>query len=316
MTDYSIIIPCYNEQDSIEELYDRLLTIFKSLGASSEIIFIDDGSIDDTWEKIIGLSKKDPGVKGVSFRRNFGKSMAFSCGFDLAIGEVIFTIDGDLQDTPEEIPKFIEKLNEGYDLVSGWKRKRKDTFAKVAASRIFNFFTSRLTGVRIHDFNCGFKAYRKKVIKNLDIYGDLFRFIPAIVKWNGFKVGEIVVEHNVRKYSKSKYGPRRLLRGFFDLFTILFLSRYLRKPLHFFGVVGGAILLIGFGINLYLAIIWFQGQLIGGRPLLILGTLLMIIGIQFTMTGLLAEMIAHFQTKMDRSIYPIAEKTDNIDRFK
>ena len=312
MTDYSVIIPCFNEQQSIVELYERLASVFQKLSSSFEIIFIDDGSTDNTWNVIMELKNRDPRVKGVSFRSNFGKSIAFSCGFEHATGEVIFTIDGDLQDTPEEIPKFIAKLNEGYDLVSGWKKERKDSIDKVAASRVFNFFTSRLTGVKIHDFNCGFKVYKKKVIKNIDIYGDLFRFIPALVKWKGFKVSEVIVQHNPRKYSKSKYGASRLLRGFFDLFTILFLLRYLRKPLHFFGIVGGLVLITGFGINLYLAIIWAMGHQIGNRPLLVLGMLLMITGFQFVSTGLLGEMLVNFQSKFDKSNYPVSEKTDNL----
>ena len=310
--DYSVIIPCYNEEMSIEELSSRISNVFTNINADFEIIFIDDGSVDDTWKIIKILSDKDPRIKGISFRSNFGKSIAFSCGFRHATGEVIFTIDGDLQDRPEEIPKFIDKLNEGFDLVSGWKKIRKDSRDKVVASRIFNFFTSKLTDVKIHDFNCGFKAYKRRTIKNLNIYGDLFRFIPAFVKWNGFKVGEVIVEHNPRKYSKSKYGARRLLRGFFDLFTIIFLLRYLRKPLHFFGVIGGITLLAGIGVNIYLSVLWFLGNQIGNRPLLVLGMLLMIIGIQFIMTGLIAEMITHFQSRFDKTVYPISEKTDNI----
>jgi glycosyltransferase involved in cell wall biosynthesis len=309
--DYSVIVPCLNEQESIEELFKRLSNVFQSMQSSFEIIFIDDGSTDNSWQIIENLSKAYPCVKGFSLRKNFGKSMAFSCGFEHATGGIVFTIDCDLQDNPEEIPKFIKKLNEGYDLVSGWKKKRNDPFHKVAASRIFNFFTSRLTGVKIHDFNCGFKAYRKKVIKSLDLYGDLFRFIPAIANWNGFKVGEVIIEHTSRKYSRSKYGPNRLVRGFFDLFTILFLTKYLKKPLHFFGTVGGIILAIGFGINIYLSVLWINHQVIGNRPLLILGILMMIVGIQFVSTGLLGEMIAHFQSKLTKQNFPIKETTVN-----
>jgi len=314
--DYSVIIPCLNEQDSIEELFNRISNIFKGMQSSFEIIFIDDGSTDDSWQIIKNLSKVYPSVKGFSFRKNFGKSIAFSCGFEYATGDIIFTIDCDLQDNPEEIPKFIKKLDEGYDLVSGWKKKRNDSLDKVVASRIFNFFTSKLTGVKIHDFNCGFKAYKRKVVKSLDLYEDLFRFIPAFANWNGFKVGEVLVEHTSRKHSKSKYGPSRLARGFFDLITILFLTKYLKKPLHFFGILGILIFMIGLIINVYLSILWLNGNVIGNRPLLILGTLMMIVGMQFVSTGLLGEMIAHFQSKLVKQSFPIKETTLKNRQYK
>jgi glycosyltransferase involved in cell wall biosynthesis len=304
---YSIILPFYNEEQSLEPLTSRITKTFGDLKQDYEIIFMNDGSTDNSLEIVREMCKKNKNLKCISFRANSGKAMVLSCGFNFVEGDIIFTMDSDLQDQPEEIPKFIEKINEGYDLVSGWKKKRFDPPDKVIASRIFNFFTSRLTGVKIHDFNCGFKAYRKEVVKTLDIYGDLFRFIPALVKWNGFKVGEVVITHAPRKYSKSKYGQRRLFRGFMDLFTIMFLLRYLKRPLHFFGIIGTIIFIIGVIINIYLSVIWTMGQQIGDRPLLILGTLMVITGLQFISTGLLGEMIAHFESKVDKN-YPISEK--------
>jgi glycosyltransferase involved in cell wall biosynthesis len=303
---YSAIIPVFNEEKSLKELTRRLIKVFDDLQKSYELIFIDDGSKDNSFSILEKLSRKNSKIKIISFRKNFGKSTALACGFHFSRGEIIFTLDADLQDQPEDIPLFLKKLKEGYDLVSGWKKKRNDPIDKVIISRIFNFLTARFTGVKIHDFNCGFKVYKREVINNLEVYGDLYRFIPALAFWQGFKVGEVEVHHQRRLYGKSKFGQSRLPRGFFDLFTVVFILRFLKRPLHFFGFLGLIFFFFGLIINLYLTFIWFKGQAIGHRPLLILGMLLIVVGIQFISTGLLGEMMTYFQSKSEKEkIYPI-----------
>jgi len=227
-------------------------------------------------------------------RKNFGKSIALSEGFKLAQGDVILTMDGDLQDDPKEISNFISKLNEGYDLVTGWKQQRKDpVLGKKLPSKLFNYMTNLVSGVKLHDHNCGFKIYRKQLAKKLSLYGDLHRYIPALSHSMGFKVTEISVEHHARPYDKSKYGLERFYHGFFDFITILFLTKYLKRPMHLFGWFGSVVSFLGFLICSYLSILWFLGEKIGGRPLLILGVLLIIVGIQFFLAGLIAEMISY-----------------------
>ncbi|MBM3205366.1 glycosyltransferase family 2 protein [Candidatus Shapirobacteria bacterium] len=283
----SVIVPVFNEEKSLTELYQR---IKKVLPKDGEIVFVDDGSTDNSSLKMARIAKKD---KQVSFLRlkHSGKANALMDGFKKTKGEIVITLDADLQDAPEEIPKFLKKINEGYDLVSGWKRQRKDNFAVVFFSRILNFFVSRMTPLKIHDVNCGFKAYKKDVLKNLNLYGDLYRFIPILAVNDGFRVGEVEVRHAPRKYGRSKYGLLKGFRGLFDLLTILFLTKFKTRPFHFFGPLGCFLFLAGFLISLYLTILWFQGESIGRRPLLILGILLIIIGIQIFSTGLVAELI-------------------------
>ena len=225
-------------------------------------------------------------------RRRFGKATALQAGFRVSQGDIIITLDADLQDDPKEIPRFIEALEDDYDLVSGWKEDRKDPLAKTIPSKFFNFVTSRMSGLKLRDFNCGFKAYRREVLEDLNVYGELYRYIPVVVHAKGFRVGEIAVSHRARQYGKSKYGFERFVRGFFDLFTIMFLISFQKRPLHLFGPVGVIVGSIGFLINLYLAVLWMQGQGIGDRPLLMLGTLMIIVGIQILIFGLLGEMIA------------------------
>jgi glycosyltransferase involved in cell wall biosynthesis len=296
--DISIVIPCYNEEKSLKELYERLSKVLQPITQKYEMIFIDDGSRDQSLAILQNLHARDERVKVIHFRKNFGKALALSQGFQYCRGETIITIDADLQDFPEEIPKLLDWLSKGVDVVSGWKRKREDSISKRIASRIFNFFTSFFTGVKIHDFNSGLKAYRREVTQELDLYGELYRFIPAIVMWKGFSVGEVVVRHGPRKYGKSKFGKERFIRGFIDLLTIIMLTRYNQKPLHFFGSLGILLSLAGFIIDAYLAIIWFSGTYIGNRPLLMLGTLFIILGIQFVFFGLLGELIV-FSAKKD-----------------
>jgi glycosyltransferase involved in cell wall biosynthesis len=246
--------------------------------------------------------ERDPRVQIIEFRRNFGKSAALAAGFEAADGDAIITMDGDLQDLPAEIPRLIEQLNQGADLVSGWKFPRHDPLNKRLPSSIFNAVVRSLSGVKLHDFNCGLKAYRREVIKEIRIYGELHRYIPVLAHFRGFRVVEIQVGHRARKYGRSKFGNGRFARGFFDLLTVLFLAQYTRRPLHFFGWFGVGALMLGFVINAYLAIIWLLGHAIGTRPLLTLGVLLMIIGAQFVVFGLLAEMIASTKTERDYSV--------------
>ncbi|RKY92939.1 glycosyltransferase [candidate division KSB1 bacterium] len=295
----SVIVPLFNEQDSLEELFRRLKEVLTSQIPSHEIIFVDDGSQDRSFEILEKLAAQDEAVKVVQFQKNYGKSAALSMGFRLAKGEIVATLDADLQDDPAEIPKLLIKLNEGYDLVSGWKRKRRDPLSKTIPSRIFNFVISLFSGLRIHDINCGLKVYRRVVTQNLHPYGELHRFLPLLAYLDGFRVGEVVVEHHPRKYGRSKFGPSRFLSGFFDLITVMFLSRYMRKPLHLFGIVGLLSFLAGFAISLYLTILRLSGHWIGNRPLLFLGILLLILGVQFVSIGLIGEMITESQKKRE-----------------
>ena len=247
-------------------------------------------------------------MKAIRFRRNFGKSAALSVGFAHAGGAIVITMDADLQDDPQEIPNLVRKIREGYDLVSGWKKKRYDPITKTVPSRFFNFVTSMMTGIKLHDFNCGLKAYRSEVLKEIDIYGEQHRFIPALVHWRGFRIGEIPVQHHRRKFGKTKFGPGRFFKGFLDLITVLFTTRYIKRPLHLFGGWGIFAFLIGFGINLWLSIekLVYLTPL-GNRPLFFLGILLMIVGIQLISIGLLGEMISKGQQGRDG--YSIREKT-------
>lgn len=301
----SVVIPLYNEEESLEPLYYELTAVLEAIGHGYEIVFVNDGSTDGSATVLARLCDKDQRVRVLHFRRNFGKAAALTEGFKEADGDIIITLDADLQDDPKEIPHFLEKLSEGYDLVTGWKVKRLDPRSKTIPSKLFNKVASLTTGVHLHDFNCGFKAYRREVIENVDIYGELHRYIPALAYGNGFKVAEIGINHRARKYGKSKYGMARFTRGLLDLLTVLFITRYTKKPLHLFGSLGLGLFLTGLVINGYLALVWIGGESIGRRPLLMLGVLFMILGVQFVSHGLLAEMIAHYQ-KSDKS--PISNR--------
>lgn len=298
----SIVIPLFNEQESILELYSEICNAISSYN-DWEIIFIDDGSSDGSAEKIIDIASKDSKVKLISFYRNFGKSAALSEGFKNANGDIIITMDADLQDDPAEIPNFVNKISEGSDLVSGWKKVRHDPWAKTFPSKIFNFVTRLLTGVKIHDFNCGLKAYRSSVIKSIEIFGGRHRYIPALAGQKNFSISEIIVNHRPRKYGTTKYGGSRLLHGFFDLLTILFLNKYTQHPLHFFGMIG--LTTFTAGILTELVVLYYKFWL--GEPfakhiaLLLLGLILLFIGIQFFSIGLLGEMMARYsEDKEDR----------------
>jgi glycosyltransferase involved in cell wall biosynthesis len=290
--DVSVIIPVLNERDNLPELYDRLTETLTRLNRAYEIIFVDDGSSDGSAELCRSLVQSDARVTLVELRRHFGKATALQVGFQVAKGDIMITMDGDLQDDPVEIARFLEALEGGVDLVSGWKKMRQDPLTKTLPSKLFNFVTSMMTGIKLRDFNCGFKAYRREVVESLDLYGELHRYIPVLAHANGFRIGEIAVNHRPRCYGKSKYSFERFLRGAFDLLTVLFLGSFKRRPLHLFGLIGIAFAGVGFAIDLYLSVLWLTGiAYIGNRPLLILGTLLIIVGVQVLIFGLLAEMI-------------------------
>jgi glycosyltransferase involved in cell wall biosynthesis len=290
--DVSVIIPVLDERENLPELYDRLSKTLAPLNRRCEIIFVDDGSSDGSAEFCRSLVQSNAWVTLVELRRHFGKATALQVGFQVARGDVIITLDGDLQDDPTEIPRFLAALNDGFDLVSGWKKIRQDPLTKKLPSKLFNWVTSMVTGIKLQDFNCGFKAYRREVVESLDLYGELHRYIPVLAHANGFRIGEIAVNHRPRCYGKSKYSFERFARGAFDLLTVLFLGSFKRRPLHLFGLIGIAFAGVGFAIDLYLSLLWLTGiAYIGHRPLLVLGTLLIIVGVQVLIFGLLAEMI-------------------------
>ncbi len=288
----SIVIPLFNEVESLPELYQQIIDVVKENKYRYEIIFVDDGSDDGSLDVIKKIKRGDRNVKFISFRRNYGKSAALAVGFEHASGDVIITMDADLQDDPREIPNLLKKLDEGFDLVSGWKKKRYDPITKTIPSRIFNFVVSTLTGIKIHDFNCGLKAYRKEVTQDIKVYGELHRYLPVLAHWAGYKIGEIVVQHHPRKYGKTKFGISRFIKGFLDLLTVMFTTRYFKRPLHLFGSIGIFIFVIGFGITFYLSLLkLIENITLSNRPLFILGVMLTIVGIQFISIGLLGEMI-------------------------
>ena len=290
----TFVIPVYNEEKSLATLAGMIQQQMNSLGADFEILFVDDGSVDSSFQVIKGLREESKNIKVIKFRRNVGKSNALDEAFKLSKGDIVFTMDADLQDDPTEIPRFIEKIDEGFDLVSGWKQKRKDPlFSKNMPSKLFNFMIGTVAGLKLHDYNCGFKAYRSEVVKRLYLYGDLHRYIPALVHAMGFKVTEIPVKHQARPYGKSKYGLERFFHGFFDFVTVIFLTKYLKRPMHFFGWFGGLSCLAGFIVCSYLSVLWLLNEPIGNRPLLILGVLLLLVGVQLFSAGLIAEMITH-----------------------
>jgi len=302
----SFIIPILNEQDSLSELYDEILQ--NCVSYDYEIIFIDDGSSDNSFGVMQQLAAKDEKVKVIKFRRNFGKAAALQLGFTIASGEIVFTLDGDLQDNPIEIPHFIEKINEGYDLVSGWKRKRHDPLYKTLPSKLFNFVTAKTFRLKLKDYNCGFKAYRHPLEKELTLYGEMHRYIPVLAHSLGYKVGEIAVTHRPRKYGKSKYGKERYLRGFFDLLTVKMITQYSKSPLYLFGRIGVASTLIGIIIGIYLAVLkLFYGQPLSNRPLLLLGILLIIGGLQFISLGLISELIVNRFRQGKKTLISIAQ---------
>jgi glycosyltransferase involved in cell wall biosynthesis len=302
----SVVVPVHNEEESLSTLHSELVHVFAAhdLGPI-EFIFVDDGSRDRSWDAIRRLAESDNRVRGIRFRRNFGKAAALTAGFQNARGRVVFTLDGDLQDDPAEIPRFLERLEEGFDVVSGWKRTRHDPWHKVFPSRVFNWMVSRLTGCRLHDHNCGFKAYRAQVLREVGIYGELHRFVPVLAYARGFRVGEIEVNHRPRRFGSSKYGIARFLKGLLDLLTVHFLSRFSQRPLHILGAIGFFLLLLG-GLGLvYLAVVWFY-EPIGTRPLLTYSAVLLGVGTQLVCLGILAELVTAYNIRAEDT-YSVAE---------
>lgn len=301
----SFVVPVLNEEGTVTELSRRISSVMAGLGVPYELIFVDDGSTDYTTATLAALASSDDRIKVLEFRRNFGKSAALDAGFHVARGDVVVTMDADLQDDPDEIPHFLEKLGEGYDLVSGWKQKRHDPLSKTLPSRLFNCVVRRASGLKLHDFNCGFKAYRAEVTRELDVYGELHRYLPMLAHGRGFRVGELAIRHHPRTKGRSKYGFERFARGFYDLLTVTLLTRYSRRPLHLMGSLGVLFLGVGLLINLYLTYIWaFHHQAIGSRPLLSLGILLMVVGVQFFSIGLLGDLMVS-QVHRSRPSYAI-----------
>ena len=322
MTFISAVIPVFNEAESLPELHRQFSKVCGEHNYKYELVFIDDGSTDNSWECIKELHTKDPRIKGIRFRRNFGKAAALNAGFKEATGKVVFTLDADLQDDPEEIPNFLEKLeSEQLDVISGWKKKRYDPWHKVGPSRIFNKMVSTLTKVKLHDHNCGFKCYRREVLQEVHLYGELHRFVPVLAAARGYKVGEVIVNHRKRQFGYSKYGVRRIVKGFLDLLTVYMLTGYGHRPQHFVGTLG----LICFGISGLLtgglATSWIVDRMINDQPTIHLheraifyfALVGVIIGIQLLMTGFLAELITK-QTSRDEQIYAISESLLDEDQ--
>ncbi|MEA2104347.1 MAG: glycosyltransferase family 2 protein [Candidatus Cloacimonadota bacterium] len=305
--DLSFIIPAQNEEKSLKILHEQIISNINNY--SYEIIFLNDGSTDNTQEIMEEIAASDKNVKIVEFRRNFGKSAALQSGFDIAMGNIVFTMDADLQDDPAEIPNFIKRINEGFDLVAGWKQKRKDPLSKTIPSKLFNFVTSKLFKLKLHDYNCGFKAYRNEVVKSISIYGELHRYIPALAKAQGFSVCEIPIVHHKREFGKSKYGAKRLVRGFLDLLTVNMITKYARSPLYLFGLSGMIISFLGFATTIYLSIMKiFFGMSLSNRPLLVMGVLLIVVGIQLISIGLIGEFIVYLNNRKE----PIRSKEQRV----
>tara|TARA_Y100000996_G_C22535749_1_gene648215 strand:+ start:442 stop:1392 length:951 start_codon:yes stop_codon:yes gene_type:complete len=311
--DVSIIIPLLDEEESLSTLTDWVLQSLKEEEYVIEIIFVDDGSQDKSWDIISQLAKKHKNVKGIRFARNFGKSQALHAGFEAAKGIYVVTLDADLQDSPDEIPQMINRLNEGYDLVSGWKKKRYDSILfKNLPSKLFNWAARRVSGIKLHDFNCGIKAYRNEVVKSIDVHGEMHRFIPVLAAQEGFtQIGEQIVQHQARKFGKTKFGVDRFFKGFLDLITLWFINKFGKRPMHFFGLWGSFMLLVGFAFTIYLGIeklyLDTKARLITNRPEFYIALTLMLLGSQFFIAGFLGEII--LRNKRNRKIYSIKEQT-------
>jgi glycosyltransferase involved in cell wall biosynthesis len=305
----SVVVPLFNEAESLPELHQELVMALDRLGSPWEILYVDDGSRDGSEAAIAARAAADPRVRGVSFRRNFGKSAALATGFRLARGEWVATLDADLQDDPAELPKLVAALESGFDLVSGWKQDRQDPISKTIPSRLFNAVTSAVSGLKLHDFNCGFKLYRREVTEAIELYGELHRFLPALAHWRGFRVTEVPVRHRARRFGRSKFGASRFVNGFLDLMAAAFISTSALKPLHVFGRIGLLFLLGGAGLGLYFVALWIGGEPMRVRPLMLFGAGLVLLGIQFILMGLLGEMIAHLAARAD---YPVRRRY-NLD---
>ncbi|MFY9553491.1 MAG: glycosyltransferase family 2 protein [Blastocatellia bacterium] len=311
-TAISVVVPLFDERPSLDELNQRLSAVLTQVAARYEIIFVDDGSQDGSIDRLREISAQNPTVRYIRFRRNFGKSAALAAGFRAARYAIIATMDADLQDIPEQLPLLLEQLDDGFDLVSGWRHQRRDRLSRKLGSKIYNWVTSLLTGVRLHDINCGFKCYRREVLDEVMVYGERHRYIPVLASYRGFRLGEVKIEHAPREHGSSRYGLERVLGGVFSLLTVILMTRYTNKPLHFFGLMGLLLAGIGTAIDSYLVIMRvFFNEWLSNRPLLIIGTLLAIVGVQLVLFGLLAEMIAFSYRR--ESDYSVVESSDEED---
>jgi dolichol-phosphate mannosyltransferase len=310
----SVVIPVHNEERSVALLLDELGSALDPLGQPWEAVFVDDGSTDGTFSALTRLHDAADNVRIVRLRRNFGKAAALQAGFEEAQGDIVVTIDGDLQDDPAEIPRLLAKLDEGFDLVSGWKTKRRDPLTRRIPSRVFNGVTSRISGLRLHDLNCGLKAYRAEVVRGLRLYGELHRFVPVLAHYRGFRVAELPVNHRPREHGRSRYGVERYVRGFLDLLTVTFMGRYRHRPLHLFGGLGLLLGLIGMVVLAYLTALKIGGEAIGHRPLLTLGVLLVVVGVQLVSLGLLSELITSHHEERDGALRTSERHVDEVLR--
>lgn len=312
--DISVVIPLYNEEESLPELMEWIDNVCRENNYSFEVIMVDDGSKDKSWDVVQDLSSKYNTLKGISFRRNYGKSAALNVGFAHSSGDVVITMDADLQDSPDEIPELFQMIKEeGFDLVSGWKKKRYDPISKTIPTKLFNWATRKMSGIRLNDFNCGLKAYKKDVIKSIEVYGEMHRYIPVIAKWAGFtKIGEKVVQHRERKYGVTKFGLERFVNGFLDLFSITFMGKFGKRPMHFFGLIGTIMFMIGFGFFLWLGIyklfIDTGAKLLADRTEFYIALVAMVMGVQMFLAGFLGEMIS--RSNPQRNSYLIKEKAN------
>ena len=309
----SICIPLYNEAESIPELNTWIATVMKKHNFSYEVIFVDDGSTDDSWDIVEELSKKDSALRGIKFRRNYGKSAGLFVAFEAAKGDVVITMDADLKDSPEEIPELYRMIKEdGFHLVSGYKAKRFDPLTKTIPTKLFNWATRKMSGIRLKDFNCGLKAYNHKVVKSIEVYGEMHRYIPVLAKWAGFdKIGEKVVQHQERKYGVTKFGIERFINGFLDLLTVMFISKFGKKPMHLFGLIGVMCFTVGFSIAAYLTVakLMWQAYNMTDRPLFYFGILAMIVGVQLFLTGFIAELIG--RSNSERNHYIVEDRINS-----
>ncbi len=304
----TVVIPLLNEEESLQELTSRLVPVLETeSGGRYEVLYIDDGSSDGSFELIRQLHRRNGRIRGIRFRRNYGKSAALAVGFNEAKNDIVITMDADLQDDPLEIPNLIAALNEGFDLVSGWKKRRKDPLEKRIPSKFFNFVTSTVSGIKLHDFNCGLKAYRRDVIKTVQVYGEMHRYIPALAHWEGFRITELPVTHHARKFGHSKFGFSRYFKGFLDLMTVVFTTRFIKRPLHFFGTLGSLFTISGFCIALMLSIEWWLRQTsLSNRPLMLMAIAFIIVGVQLISIGLIGEMIV--KNNLSHAEYSIKER--------
>jgi len=314
--DISIVIPLLNEDESLPELHDWIVKVMEEHSFSYEVLFIDDGSTDNSWQIIEELAEKNPSVKGIKFRRNYGKSGALNVGFAQTQGDVVFTMDADLQDSPDELPVMYKRIKEeGFDLISGWKKKRYDPITKTIPTKLFNAATRFISGIKLNDFNCGLKAYRREVVKTIEVYGEMHRYIPVIAKWAGFKkIGEQVVQHRARKYGVTKFGLERFINGFLDLLSIFFVGKFGKRPMHFFGVLGTLSFVLGFFMALWLiiekAIALYHNEsknLVAENPVFYAGLACMIIGVQLFTAGFLGELVS--RNNSERNNYSISKRT-------